>query len=304
LIVTAELRSLPQDQPGLKATAVAGKKPEMPSATALTGIARKELRSLAAALRKTKAGQSVHGARRRIKRLRSLLRLLRVPMGEEAFLVTNDGLRNAADALAGPRRAEALVVAAARLGSRRAHAPWLQIAEANRAAQLASPAEDTGPEAARKSVEAVAAAMDKLRLKPASAPDIEEAFIATYRKARKRLEHGFASGDVEDLHTARKHVIHHIHHLDLLRAHLAGPSKRLAALEKLREALGDLNDLDELSQLAADGMAELPEAAAAAMARKRAVLVKQAEKAAGRLFRHKPKAFRNRIGAMWTRAAG
>ena len=102
----------------------------------------------------------------------------------------------------------------------------------------------------------------------------------------------------------RFHVIHHVHHLDLLRAHLSHPARRIAALEELREALGDLNDLDELYQLAADGKASLPEAAIRAMTKRRAMLIKRAEAAAGRLFRQKPKAFQNRIGALWALAEG
>lgn len=274
-----------------------------PSAAALKAVARAELRALAAALKKAKPGQSVHGARRKIKRLRSLLRLLRAPMGEEAFLAANGALRNAADALAGQRRAEALVTAAGSLGGgRHAHGPWLQLAEAHREAHVSGAGAEGGTEATLKALgalEAVAATFAGLKLKRGPAPDIGLAFLSTYRKARKRLDHGFASGNAEDLHTARKHVIHHIHHLDLLRGHISSPAKRLASLDKLREALGDLNDLDELSQLAAEGAARLPEAGDRAMAKRRAMLLKRAESAAGRLFRHKPKAFGRRVGAMW-----
>jgi CHAD domain-containing protein len=266
----------------------------------LKAAARTELRSLAAALRNTKSGQSVHGARRQIKRLRSLMRLLRTPMGEDAFRAANDALRRAADALAGQRRAEALVAAAGRLGGKNGH--WRQIAEAHRGAHVAGPAAESGPGAAREAIKAAAEVVRGLRLKHGAAPDIGIAFLTTYQRARKWLDHGFSSGSAEDLHTARKHVIHHIHHLDLLRAHLSHPARRIAALEKLREALGDLNDLDELCQLAAGGKASLPESAARAMAKRRAMLIKRAEKAAGRLFRHKPKAFQERIGAMWTLA--
>jgi CHAD domain-containing protein len=279
---------------------VAADIPQAPSPAALKAVARAELRSLAAALRKTTSGQSVHGARRQIKRLRSLMRLLRNPIGEEAFQAANDALRSAADALAGQRRAEALVAAAGRLGGgSHAHMSWRQIAEAHRDAHVAGPAGESGPQAAGKAIKAAAEIVRGLRLQPSAAPDIGDAFLATYRKARKRLDHGLSSGSAEDLHTARKHVIHHIHHLDLLRAQLTHPAKRIAALEKLREALGDLNDLDELCQLAADGKASLPDTATRAVAKRRAMLLKRAEKAAGRLFRHKPKAFQKRIGAMW-----
>jgi CHAD domain-containing protein len=279
---------------------VAADIPQAPSPSALKAAARADLRSLAAALRKTKSGESVHGARRQIKRLRSLMRLLRTPIGEEAFRAVNDALRNAADALAGRRRAEALVAAAGRLGGGRAHVHWRQIAEAHRDAHGTGPSAESGPEAAGEAIKAAALIVGGLRLKPGAAPDIGEAFLATYRRARKWLDHGFSSGNAEDLHTARKHVIHHLHHLDLLRAHLVHPARRIAALEKLREALGDLNDLDELCQLAAGGKASLPETATRAMTKRRALLIKRAEKAAGRLFRHKPKAFQKRIGAMWT----
>jgi CHAD domain-containing protein len=136
-------------------------------------------------------------------------------------------------------------------------------------------------------------------MKRGPAPDIGVAFLATYKKARKRLDHGFASRNAEDLHTARKHVIHHIHHLDLLRSNLTSPAKRLASLDKLREALGDLNDLDELCQLSSGLTARLPEAADRVMAKRRATLLKRAEKAAGRLFRDKPKAYGRRTVGMW-----
>lgn len=286
-------------------TAVPAKKPEAPSPSALKAAARAELRSLAAGLRKTTADQSVHGARRQIKRLRSLMRLLRAPIGEEAFQAANSALRSAADALAGQRRAEALVAASGRLGGgSRTHGPWRQLAEAHRDALVTGPGAESGPEAAGQAIKAAASVVAGLKLKPGAAPDIGKAFLATYRKARKWLDHGFTSGDAEDLHTARKHVIHHIHHLDLLSVHLSHPARRVAALEKLREALGDLNDLDELCHLAADGKASLPETAIKAMAKRRAMLLKRAEKAAGRLFRQKPKAFRKRIGAIWTLAEG
>lgn len=276
-----------------------------PSPAALKAAARIELRRLAAALKTAKPGESVHGARRQIKRLRSLLRLLRTPMGEDAFAAANGALRDAADALAGQRRAEALVTAAGQLGGRkRSHMVWLELAEAHRNAHASEVPAQSGPKTARRCIVTAAAIIRRLQLKPSAAPHIGEAFLDTYRKARKRLARGFASGDASDLHTARKHVIHHIHHLDQLRAYLAHPGNRLAALDKLREALGDLNDLDELGQLASSGETAPPDAAARAMARRWTMLVKRAEKAAGRLFRQKPKAFRKRIGALWSPKRG
>jgi CHAD domain-containing protein len=259
--------------------------PEAPSPAALKAEARSQLRSLAVALGKTRPGHSVHGARRQIKRLRSLLRLLRDSMGEDAFAAANGALRAAADALAGQRRAEALVVAAGRLGgsTRRARAPWQTLAEAHREAHAGETAADGGLEAARRAIAEAARTVRGCKLKRGSAPAIGKAFLATYRRARKWLERGFASGQAEDIHTARKHVIHHLHHLGLLSAHLSDPARRLSALEKLREALGDLNDLDELNQLASAGSPP-PEPAVKAMEKRRAVLIQRAEKVAREQF--------------------
>lgn len=283
---------------------MAADKPQAPSPASLKACARAELRSLGAALRKAKPGHSVHGARRQIKRVRSLLRLLREPMGEDAFAAANASLRAAADALAGQRRAEALAVAAGGLGGRHGREFWQQLAEAHRDAHAAETAADGGLPAARKAVAAAAEQIGALRLKPGPSPAIATAFLASYRKARKRLGHGLSSEDAEELHTARKHVIHHLHHLDLLRSCLSRQTRRVDALEKLRQALGDLNDLDELSQLAAARQKSPPEPATRAMAKRRAMLIRQVGKAERRLFRSKPKAFQKRIGAMWAGGQG
>ena len=298
--MTTELRSLDAVQIEGRLIEVTARLTNAPSPAVLKAVARAELRALSGLLGKTGAGESVHGARRRIKRLRSLLRLLRVPLGEEAFTALNSALRDTADALAVRRRAEALLGAAERLGGRKpARAPWLAVAEAHRQEVAEGSSAEGGLGAAQASVLAAVKELSRTRLEPGSGEAIGTAFIASYKKARKALDGGFHKGRAEDLHEARKHVIHHIHHLDLLGAHLRHATRRIASLEKLREALGDINDLDELSQLAA-AAEPLSEAAVKAMAKRRGLLLKRAEAAARRLFRHKPKAFRKRIGAMWT----
>ena len=275
--------------------------PQAPSPAGLSAMGRAELRGLAAALKAAKPGESVHGARRRIKRVRSLLRLLREPLGEERFAAANASLRTAADALAGQRRAEALVGAAGRLGGgHKGRAAWQSLAQAHAAESEAG----IGLAPARA---AIAEALKVLAAGPLprrATPAVAAAFLMTYRKARKRLRQGFESGDAEALHTARKHVIHHLHHIDLLRDHLRRTDPRLAALERLRGALGDLNDLDELGQLATASDGPLPETAAHSMAKRRAQLLARAEASARQLFRLKPEAFRKRIGAMWEAKQG
>ena len=73
---------------------------------------------------------------------------------------------------------------------------------------------------------------------------------ASYARAQKKLRQGLDKGEVTLLHEARKSIIHHYHHLDLLKP--VWPKLLdvwLAELRDLREALGDVNDLDELDTL-------------------------------------------------------
>lgn len=264
----------------------------VPSPADLVAGAQAESGALAALLAATGPGQSVHGARRRIKQLRSLLRLLRSALGETACQEVNAALRSTADALAGHRRAEALVVTAAR------HVPaegldagfWCGLAKGHQVlhARDGDPLEALAraSEGARHAAQLLAAAP----LAELSHSAVFEAFLADYRKARRRLHQGLRSGAPATLHEARKFVIHHLHHLKLLEPRAR---RRLTRLEALREVLGDLNDLDELEQLAS-GLA-IGDRDARAMKKARKRLLQRAGRAAETLFRRSPAAFGKRM---------
>lgn len=265
---------------------------DVPSSDVLRQSGHREAAALVALLEPAEAGKSVHGARRRIKQLRSLLRLLRQPMGETGYGEASIALRQAAQALAGQRRAEALVGAAERLQQPQAPETgfWVGLAQANRAAHAA---EADPTRALRTALEAVGRAYHLLSLPLAnegSDDAVWSAFLAAYRKARKLLRTGLKDGEPETLHDARKFVIHHLHHLRLV----SPDDHRQRQLEELRETLGDLNDLDELQQLAA-GVA-VPDAEARRIRKARKRLLRQARKSAGKLFRHRPAALAKRLG--------
>lgn len=253
----------------------------IPSPDLLQQSAQSEAVSLATLLSATQPGQSVHGARRRIKQLRSLLRLLRNALGEEVCQRANSELRMAAEALAGHRRAEALVATAAKHLSATGHGDgfWCGLAEAHRNAHAAEGDPLQALATARDAATRAAKILAEAPLAPVGG--VAEVFLAGYDKARRRVRKGLDSGDAETLHEARKCVIHHLHHLKLLRP---GGGRRLDELEALREILGDLNDLDELERLAA-GLA-ITGRDARAMRRSRKRLLGKARKTAERLFRH------------------
>lgn len=277
---------------------MARKKPHPPRLAALKIMAEAELSNLGEALEQAQPGESVHGARRKIKSLRSLLRLMKPALGEAAFRDVNDRLRDAADALAGQRRAEALVASAGKFlpGGDEANEYWQGVAEAHRAAGLAAVSTDAGLHGARAALARATTAMASAELSDDGGDVLGTSVMRHYARARRLLGEGLASGNAEDLHEARKFVIHHLHHLSLLAPHLAPVGKRIAALERLRGLLGDLNDLDELTQIAGmqGGMAS-PEAARR-MEKVRARLLIKTEAAAGRLFHHKPRAMAAALG--------
>lgn len=252
-----------------------------------------EFTALAALLAAAAAAENVHGARRRIKRLRSLSRLIRGSLGDETYKKLNAGLRQAADALAGQRRAEALALAAQRLEGRgKAPGFWRPLTEASRLEHVQTCDEAGQLLAARAAVEEAAALFAQAPLASDGEQAVVRAVLKTYAKARKRLRRALASGDAEELHEARKFVIHHLHHLSFT----GGGKKRLAQLEELRQLLGDLNDLEELWQLAAQRKAALPAKAAARFAKARKVLLEACATSSRRLFRQSPKALGKQLG--------
>ena len=91
---------------------------DRPAGEALRRLARKSLAGQARDLDRAAAGGGVHAARKRLKFMRSLLRLLRPAIGTPAWVKADRRLRAAAHAIAGARRAEALREAVAKLGPR------------------------------------------------------------------------------------------------------------------------------------------------------------------------------------------
>jgi CHAD domain-containing protein len=260
-------------------------------------------------------GGTVHEPRKRLKFLRSLLHLVRPGLGETRYRRANSRLRDAALFLADARRAEAHGEAASKLmagdaGKRPAVAELGAIA-ARAHAHVAAPA------ALAKATKAARAEIETLRLEVRdwSLPKRDVTlFLAglrrAYARARRKLLEGLAANDVATLHEARKSVIHHLHHLEILEPlwpDLIGVW--IGELTKLRTALGDLNDLEELQELVDDRTTEFSspkrrKEAAEAIRLRRKELLRRVRKLVRHLFAEKPPALTERIGAMWTQHRG
>jgi CHAD domain-containing protein len=266
---------------------------------ALAGIARALLRGLEADLAATGSSASVHGARRTIKKVRSLLELVRPALAETAHGALKAELKTAADALAGRRRAEALVAIAAGLGNSQPAA--LELRKVAEAARGQLPVSEDATRKARVAIAAARQLVAAWRLPRQSGPFVTKAFAATYRKARKGLAQALKSGSVAELHEARKHIIRHLHHLELLAPALPDDlSRRRERLGKMRVALGDINDLEELARLARSHRMQAEGPLERLIEARMHKLQARAGKEARRLFRRKTNAFCKVIGANWT----
>lgn len=278
---------------------------------------RKTMRSLAQDLENARSGKTVHPARRRLKFARSLLRLMKPALGTAAFQVENAALRDAAQALAGLRRTEAMIEAIAKL---KAEAKEAQ-ADAAVYAALEAAAHDlredvVSPEETGQRIEEAFAQIAALRERIAAwtlpKRDISlfvEGMRVCFSKGRRLLRDGLERQEMPLLHEARKSVIHHLHHIELLSPLWPKLFKVWTGeLQMLREDLGDLNDLDDLAaefERADSPFAaiELKDRAIELMDRRRKSILARIASETGHLFAEEPKNFAARMDALWRHMA-
>jgi CHAD domain-containing protein len=288
-----------------------------PAGEALRRVMRKTLRALAHDLEQASSGKTVHPARRRLKFARSLLRLMKPALGSASFQEENQTLRDAAQALASLRHTEAMIEAIAKLkADAKDGAPdeavyaALEAAARNHRDDVVSP-EETGRriEAAFARIEEVRGRISSWTLPKRDISLFVEGMRLCFAKARRLLSEGLQRQEMPLLHEARKSVIHHLHHVELLTPLWPKLFKVWTGeLQLLREDLGDLNDLDDLS--AEFDRPESPFASIGPMARaielidrrRKSILARIAGET-GHLFAEQPKNFAARIDALWRHLA-
>jgi CHAD domain-containing protein len=288
-----------------------------PAGEALRRLMRKTMRSLAQDLENARSGKTVHPARRRLKFARSLLRLMKPALGIAAFQVENEALRDAAQALAGLRRTEAMIEAIAKLKTDTKDAKAdeavfaaLEAAAHNLREDVVSP-EETG-QRIEEAFAKIAALRDRIASWTLPKRDISlfvEGMRVCFSKARRLLRDGLERKEMPLLHEARKSVIHHLHHIELLSPLWPKLFKVWTGeLQMLREDLGDLNDLDDLAAEfdRADSpfaSIELKDRAIELMDRRRKSILTRIASETGHLFAEEPKNFAARMDALWRHMA-
>jgi hypothetical protein len=288
-----------------------------PAGEALRRLMRRTMKALSHDLDMARSGRSVHPARRRLKLARSLLRLMKPALGSAAFGLENQALRDAAQMLASLRRTEAMSEAIARLRAvAKEEASDQAVFAALESAAYELRQDIVGPDDVAGRIEEASTRVEELRARIAdwTLPKREIALFVKglrdcFAKARRLLRDGLDRKETPLLHEARKSVIHHLHHVELLAPLWPKLFNVWAAeLQELREDLGELNDLDDLS--AEFDRPESPFAQIEQKARahelidlRRKAILTRIEKDTGHLFAEEPKNFAARMDALWRHLA-
>ncbi len=252
--------------------------------------------------------EAVHEVRKALKRWRALMRLLSRPLGDQAEQMRAEA-RELMRALAGARDAQGALDAIADL--RKSDAPFSDTSLETirkRLTDMRDSAEASGftPEMRDKLSRYLDYATLSLERWPLMAIDFDavtDGLTATYRRARQLIPDSWPEADAEHLHDLRRRVVEHRHQMDLIEPLWPRLGKVWAEeAQRLRNQLGACQDLAVLTGFTAPHQPLAPwrSRLAPVIEARRGAHLKNAARLAGRLFAEKPKAFRTRIGALWS----
>ncbi len=250
----------------------------------------------------------VHEVRKALKRWRALLRLLARPLGERADQLRSEA-REIMRGIAGARDAQSALDALADL--RKADLPFsptsmetisARLTEIRHAAEAKGFTKTTQDRLSRYFDYAVLS-LERWPFGTIDFDTVTDGLTATYRRARQLVPDSWPDAEAEHLHDLRRRVVEHRHQMDLVEPLWPRLGKVWAEeAQRLRNQLGACQDLAVLTSFTAPHQPLAPwrsRLAPLIEARHNAHL-KTAQRLAGRLFAEKPKAFRRRIGALWS----
>jgi CHAD domain-containing protein len=249
---------------------------------------------------------AVHGVRKDMKKLRTILRLLRDELGESRYEEENRRYREAAGALSATRDAEVKLETLAALQESSDDLPasafaWRQMLERDRDRA----ADGIGRKVVGTAVELIEAGrkgIDRWQLRDESWDLLDRGLLRTYRRGRKAMRRASEEPSEEDLHRWRKRVKDLWYEVLLLRSAWPGlldPTAEQA--HQLADLLGEHHDLAVLREDLAERRlgSEPTEALRSAISRRQDQLEADAFDLGRRLYAERPKAFRRRVRRYW-----
>ncbi|HZP78619.1 MAG TPA: CHAD domain-containing protein [Pseudolabrys sp.] len=276
---------------------------------ALSAAARSIIADARKALdgREISEAEAVHDVRKALKRWRALLRLLALPLGEQADQMRREA-RDLMRSLSGARDAQSALDALADLRKSDVEvSPTSLKSVKERLDGLKTAAESEGfreamRERIRRYLDYATLSVDRWPLSRIEFAVLAEGLTVTYRRARRLLPDEWKSATADELHDLRRRVVEHRHQLELIEPLWPRLGHVWAQeAQRLRNRLGACQDLAVLGTLTGPHQPLAPwrSRLAAAIAARKEAHATAASRMAGRLFAEKPGAFRRRIEALW-----
>lgn len=251
------------------------------------------------------AAEAVHGARKDMKKLRTVLRLLRDELGLKRYKRANACFGDAGRALSASRDAEVKLETLNSLTEHEDTLPteaveaWRAILERDRQAAL-----NAGP-AVEESISLIEAGLEEIRgweLAGDRWQPVGAGLTRTYRRGRRAMKRANRSRAETDFHEWRKRAKDLWYELRLFSPAWPGPLEAAAGeAHELSEQLGDHHDLAVLREdLGERNLGEAETVALeAAIARRQEALAAAAFPLGRRLYAESPKDFSRRLRRYW-----
>jgi CHAD domain-containing protein len=250
--------------------------------------------------------ESVHEARKNVKKTRGLLRLAEPELGV-LYREEEKRLRDIGRALSAIRDAAAIVeVFDALLDKHKAAIKKEHVAGIRRGLEQSkremerSHGVRRGIERAVASLHAVRRRIDAWPLQADGFAALEEGFAASYRRGRKRLGHAHKTGAAPDFHEFRKSAKEHWYHMRLLEGLWPEPVEaRTGALKDLESWLGEHHNLEVLRERLQKEPQEGTELVLALAVQEQKDLERNSISLGRRLYEQKPKQFTRDLSKLW-----
>ncbi|HEU4706983.1 MAG TPA: CHAD domain-containing protein [Solirubrobacterales bacterium] len=282
-------------------------------AAGLTRVAAGRAERALERLRESSAGRvdsaaAVHGARKDMKKLRTVLRLLRDELGRKRCDRENARFRDAARALSATRDAEVKAATLEALAEHDGALPedavgaWRKILIRDREAATGAARDRPAIEEAVALVEAGLEEIRGWEIEGDSWRIVDGGLLRTYRRGRRAMRSASKSHREADFHEWRKRAKDLWHELRLFAPAWPGPLEATAEeAHRLSDLLGDHHDLAVLREdLGERNLGEAGTAALeAAIGRRQEELAAAAFPLGHRLYAERPKAFSRRLRRCW-----
>ncbi|QIZ70647.1 CHAD domain-containing protein [Oxynema aestuarii] len=257
--------------------------------------------------------EAIHDARKRLKKLRAVARLVRFGIGDEAYRRENQTWRDAGRLLSDVRDASVYVETLDKLKS--AYANYIaadafsttrsSLVDRRDAILKQHLGEDNKMEQAAAKIEQSRTQVEEWNLGDRDWEAIAPGFQRIYKQGRKALQHAFENRSIENFHDWRKRVKDFWYHLRILESIWPSLMNQMQTEAKqLSDYLGDDHDLAVLRQLLVEYPKLCPdreefEALIASIDLRRNQLQRSAKVLGDRLYAEKASAFVDRLGHYW-----